>query len=168
MLRIMKILLVISVAAWGLLGAFGNFIDWSGTTGAVSATVSMASFDGGAADWRATTNPLVITAGAVLIPTLKLAAALLCLTGAWRMWMARAGDAATFATAKTWALAGCAVAVFLLFTGWIVIAETWFELWRSDGMRDVALGSAFRYGTMIGVIAIFVAGHDEQGHSLPS
>lgn len=161
MLRIMKILLILSVAVWGLIGAFGNLHDWNGTFSAVSATVSMTTFDGGSNDWRATDNPLVITMGAVLIPTLKLAAALLCLTGAWRMWMSRAADAAAFATAKTLALTGCALAVFMLFTGWIVIAETWFELWRSDAMRDAALGSAFRYGGMIALIALLVGAPDE-------
>ncbi len=161
MLRMMKILLVLSVAAWGLLGAFGNIADWNGTIGAVSATVSMSTFEGGSDSWRAITNPAIITAGAALIPTLKLMAALLCLTDAWRMWSQRAGDPPAFATAKSLALAGCAVAVFLLFAGWIVIAETWFELWRSDAMRDAALGSAFRYAGMIGVIALIVGAHDD-------
>ncbi len=161
MLRIMKILLVLSVAMWGLLGAFGNISDWSGTTGAVAAATSMSTFDGGSDDWRATTNPVVIIAGAVFIMLLKIITALLCLAGAWRMWTARTSDAAAFATAKTFALTGCAVAIFMLFTGWIVIAETWFELWRSDAMRDVALGAAFRYCGMIGLIALFVGGRDD-------
>lgn len=161
MLRRMKILLVLSVAAWGLLGAFGNVNDWRETTGAVSVTVSMATIDGGNNDWRATTSPAIIIVGAILIPALKLIAAILCLIGAWRMWCQRAGDNATFAKAKTMALAGCSVAIFLLFAGWIVIAETWFELWRSDVMRDAALGSAFRYAGMIGVIALIVGARDD-------
>ena len=59
------------------------------------------------------------------------------------------------------ALAGCGVAMFMLFTGWIVIAETWFEMWRSDVMRDVALNSAFRYCGMIGVMALFIGMTDD-------
>jgi hypothetical protein len=42
-----------------------------------------------------------------------------------------------------------------------VIAETWFEAWRSDLLRDVALNSAFRYCGMIGVIALFVGMREE-------
>ena len=161
MLRIIKIFLVLSVAAWGLVGAFGNIIDWSGTTGAVAAVTSMSTFEGGADDWRATTNPAVIIAGALFIMLSKTVAGLLCLAGAWRMLMARSGDAAGFAKAKTYALTGCAVAVFMLFGGFIVIAESWFELWRSDAMREGVLGSAFRYAGMIAVIALFVGMRDD-------
>ncbi|WP_425408078.1 DUF2165 domain-containing protein [Hyphococcus sp.] len=161
MLRIMKIVLVLTVAMWGLVGAFGNITDWEGTKGAIAATTSMSTFEGGAESWRATSNPAVIMAGAIFILTLKIMTGLLCLAGAWRMAAARKHDAAMFQHAKSLALTGCAVAVFLLFAGWIVIAESWFELWRSDVLRDVGLGSAFRYGGMIGVIGIFVGMPDE-------
>lgn len=161
MLRIMKIVLVLSVAAWALAGAFGNITDWGGTTGAVAATTSMATFEAGDYGWRATENPAVILAGAVFILTLKILAGVLCLAGAWRMVTARSGDAAAFQKAKALALTGCAVAMFMLFTGWIVIAETWFEAWRSDLLREQALQSAFRYCGMIGVIALFVGMRDE-------
>lgn len=159
MLRILKILLVLAVATWGLLGAFGNFHDWQGTKGAVAATLSMATFEGGD-DWRATASPALILAGALAIPALKLLTALLCLAGARRMWAARGGDTASFDAAKSLALAGCAVAVLMLFAGWIVIAETWFELWRSEAMREAALDAALRYGAFIGIIALFVGARD--------
>lgn len=161
MLRTIKIALIVSVALWALLGAFGNVTDWGGTTGAVAAATSMSTFDGGAESWRATTSPVINTVGAVFIVLFKIAAGLLCFAGAWRMWAARKGDAAAFQSAKALALTGCAVAVFMLFAGWIVIAETWFEMWRSDVMRDVALNSAFRYAGMIGVIALIVGSRDD-------
>jgi len=160
MLRAMKIVLVLSVAVFGLVGAFGNIDDWAGTKGAVAATTSMATFEGGAS-WRATSNPAVIVTGAVLIPLFKTIGALLCLAGAWLMWSARAAEAAAFAKAKTLALSGCMVFVFMLFAGWIVIAETWFELWRSDAMRSAALESAFRYAGFIGLIALIVGAREE-------
>ena len=96
MLRIFKILLVLSVASWGLLGAFGNILDWSGTTGAVTAATSMTTFDGGADNWRATSNPAIIIAGALAIVFFKSASAILCLIGAWQMWTVRAGEATAF------------------------------------------------------------------------
>jgi len=160
-LRISKIVMVALVALWALLGAFFNIHDWDGTIGAVSATTSMATFPGGADDWRATSNTLVVWIGAILIPLLKATAGILCLMGASKMWATRAQDAAAFARAKEPALAGCAVAMILLFGGWIVIAETWFELWRSDALRDIALQSAFRYGGMITLIALFVGARDD-------
>ena len=161
MLRFMKILLVLGVALWCLLGALGNLTDWSGTTSAVKTVISMATFEDGAAHWRATSNPVVITMGALFIMLYKTVAGLLCLEGARRMWGARANGAADFAKAKTFALTGCAVAVFMLFVGFSAIAETWFELWRSEAMREPVLASAFRYAGMVSLIAIFVGMHDE-------
>lgn len=161
MLRIVKIALVVGVAAWGVLGALGNLIHWEGTTGAVAAVTSMSTFEPVAASVRATSNPVIIWAGALFIMLSKVVAGLLCFAGAWRMWQARASDAAAFSGAKTLALTGCGVAVFMLFTGFIVIAETWYELWRSEVMLGPVLGSAFRYAALIGVIALFVAARKE-------
>lgn len=156
MLRLVKILLVASVAAWAFAGAFGNLTDWAGTSGAVEATTTMATFEGGADSWRATSNGGLILAGAIFIVVLKIASGLLCLAGVGQMAAARGADAVAFQRSKSLAIAGCALAVFMLFAGWIVIAETWFEAWRSDYLRDVALQSAFRYAGMIGVIALIV------------
>ncbi|GAC21150.1 DUF2165 family protein [Paraglaciecola arctica] len=44
----------------------------------------------------------------------------------------------------------------MLFGGFIIIAESWFELWRSESMLGPVLQSAFRYGGFIGFIALFV------------
>jgi predicted small integral membrane protein len=160
MLRITKILLVLSVVLWGLFGALGNIEDWGGTTGAVRAVASMSTFAGGAVGWRATTNPVVITGGALFIVLFKIATAGLCLAGAWRMWASRKGDADAFGAAKRLAVAGCAVAVLSLFGGWIVIGEGWFEFWRSDALRSAGDG-AFRYGGFIALIALMVASRDD-------
>jgi len=160
-LRITKIFLILGIASWALLGALGNIVDWGGTTGAVQAATSMSTFDPVPASGRATSSPVVVLLGAVSITLFKIATGVLCLVGAWQMWSARAADAADFATAKSWALTGCGVAMFMLFAGWIVIAETWYELWRSPAMLEPVLGSAFRYCGTIGVIALFVGAREE-------
>ena len=161
MLRITKIFLVITVALWGLIGAFHNVLDWSGTLGAVRAATSMATFEGGAESWQATSNPVVVWLGALFIMLSKLTAGVLCLKSAAGMWGARKQDATSFARAKSAALAGCAIAVIMLFGGFIVIAESWFELWRSDSMRHLVLDSAFRYAGLIALIALLVNTRDE-------
>lgn len=161
MLRMLKILLVLSVAAWGLIGGFMNILHWPETTGSVAAVTTMATFDGGAESWRATSNPIVILLGALFIATSKLTGGALCVYGTIKMVAARASSGAAFAHAKEAALAGCAVIVFMLFGGFIVIAEGWFDLWRSDAMRDPVLGSAFRYCAIIALIALFVASSED-------
>jgi len=161
MLRKAKTLLVVTVALWGFVGAFKNFTDWGGTMAAVSAVTSMVTIEAGATSWQATSNPAVIWLGALFIALSKVAVGVLCTIAALKMWQARASDAAAFAAAKQFALAGCATAVIMLFGGFIVIAESWFELWRSDVMRGPVLESAFRYGGMIALIGLFVATKDE-------
>lgn len=157
MLRTTKILLIVTVALWALAGAFQNIHDWDGTIGAVKAATSMATFEGGADSWQATSNPIVIWTGALFIMLSKVMAGVMCGIGALRMWQARESDMVTFATSKELALAGCAIAVIMLFGGFIVVAETWFELWRSEVMRGPVLDSSFRYGGMIMLISLFVA-----------
>jgi len=117
----------------------------------------MSTFEGGAQAWQATSNPLIMWLGAIFIAGSKIAAAGFCLLGAHRMFTERASDADTFAAAKEMALVGCGIAVFMLFAGFIVVAESWFEMWRSELLRVISLDSAFRYGGMIALIAIFVA-----------
>ena len=160
-MRITKIILVLTVSLWGFVGAFHNVADWSGTLGAVRAVTSMSSFDGGPGSWQATRNSALVWAGALFILTSKLVAAVLCLLGALRMFGARRRDSASFASAKQFALAGCAVAVIMLFGGFIVVAESWFELWRSESMRGPVLQSAFRYAGMIALIGLFVGMRDD-------
>jgi predicted small integral membrane protein len=161
MLRLTKIALIFAVVLWGLFGAIHNLMDWQGTQGAVTAATSMSTFEGGAESWQATSNSVVVLLGALFIMLSKLTAATLCSAGGWKMWQARNQSAADFNKAKELALAGCAVAVFMLFGGFVVIAETWFELWRSDVMRGPVLGSAFRYAGLIALIGIFVQAKDD-------
>lgn len=158
-LRLVKIALILAVGAWGAFGAMGNIVDWAGTVGSVEAVSSMARFSGGAEDWRATNSPIVIYAGAVFIVSFKSLSALLCGMGAVQMWRVRQAQASEFANAKSIAIAGCLVAVFGLFSGWIVIGEGWFEFWRDpgfDGLEGAGI-AAFRYGGFIGLIALLVA-----------
>ena len=156
-LRAVKALLVGAVALWGLLGVAQNLLDWTGTLGAVSAATSMSTFEGGADSWQATSNPVVAWLGALFIAGSKAATGVLCALAAMQMWRSRRGAETTFATARRMALVGCGIALFMLFAGFTVTAEIWFELWRSDALRGPVLESALRYAAMIGLIGLFVA-----------
>ena len=161
MLRIVKIGLVLSVVLWSFVGAFNNVVSWEVTLQAVTAATSMVTFEGGAESWQATSSSALVWMGALFIVLSKITAGILCLIGAQRMWQARAKDDVAFSASKEYALAGCAVAIIMLFGGFVVVAESWFELWRSDALRGPVLDSAFRYGGMIGLIALLVASKDD-------
>ncbi|PHS18140.1 MAG: hypothetical protein COA86_08320 [Kangiella sp.] len=161
MLPKIKILLIITVALWGFISAYQNLANWNGTIKAVLSTTSMTTFDDGESSFQATSNPIIIWMGAVFILVSKLTTGIMCSIGALRMWRAQAIDIASFESAKQIALAGCAISMFMLYGGFVVVAEGWFELWRSESMRGPVLESAFRYAGMIAFIAIFVASKDE-------
>ena len=158
-LRLTKICLVLAVAGWGVSGALGNLLDWAGTVGSVEAVSTMARFEGGSSDWRATQNPLIVYGGAIFIVAFKTACGLLCAVGAVQMWRSRRDDGGSFSASKQMAIAGCLIAVFGLFFGWIVVGEGWFEFWRDPGFGGLegAGLAAFRYGGFIGLIALLVA-----------
>ena len=161
MLRLAKVLLAFAVANWGIAAAVYNVTNWQDTIGPISFVSSMSTFEGGTESWQATSNMFVTWIGALFLVAAKAAAGALCATGGYRMWVAREASSEAFQSAKELALAGCALAIFMLFTAFIVVAETWFELWRSDVLRDSALDSAFRLGGFIGLIAIIISSRDE-------
>lgn len=160
MLRAVKILLVLSVAAWGYVGALHNFMDWQGTVGAVKAATSMVTFDGGAEKWQASSATWLVWLGALFIVMSKILTAVLCSMGGMHMWQQRKADSQAFQQAKAMALAGCGLAIFMLFFGFVVVAESWFELWRSEAMRGPVLDSALRYACLIALVAVFVGQKD--------
>lgn len=160
MTRNVKIALIFTVFLWGVFGTVYNVTNWGETTGAVLAVTSMSTFEGGADSWQATSNLLIVWIGALFIVLSKMVAGVLCGIGTWRMWEARREDGAAFAEAKQIAMAGCGVAVIMLFGGFIAIADNFYDLWRSDDMRPV-LDAAFRYGAMIALVGIFVGTTDE-------
>lgn len=149
--------MILTVALWGFVGAIHNLVDWDGTLGAIGAATSMVLIPEGADSWQATSNPIVIWTGSLFILLSKLATGMLCSIGAVGMWRANGSDNGAYCKAKNVALSGCAVAIIMLFGGFIVVAESWFELWRAESMLAPVLQSAFRYGGMIGLIALFVA-----------
>ena len=161
MIRMAKIGLIVVAALWGFVGALGNILDWNQALGSVAAVTSMATFEGGSESWQAMTSPVLSWLGALFIVSGKLGTGVLCMIGARQMWQSRDGDAANFTLAKQYALTGCAVGAIMLFGGFLVIGESWFELWRTEGPIRMALTDAFRYAGLLMLIAIFVGQRDE-------
>ena len=154
MLRISKIVLLLLVGLWGLIGGIGNFTQ-IGTGFDTVATVLNPQNVAGFASWQRIESPLIVWAAWSIIPLSKLVAAGLILFGSWQMWRARRNGADAFNHAKSLALVGCSIAIAMLFGGFIVAAETYFHLWQTE-LGALALPIAFRYIGCIALIAIFV------------
>ena len=160
MLMKAKAALIFMVAIWACSSALQNALDWQGTIGAVTATTSMVTIEGGESSWKATSQPLVAWLGALFILLFKVIAGSLCGFGGLQMWRQHNKDVGAFNKAKSIALTGCLVAIIMLFGGFIVVAEGWYELWRSESLRAPVIESAFRYACMISLVALIVATPD--------
>ena len=66
-----------------------------------------------------------------------------------------------FVEARQIGLAGCGIAVIMLFAGFIGIAENFFDLWRSADIGGSVLGGAYRYGGVMALIGILVGATDD-------
>ncbi len=155
-LRIIKIVLILLVVLWGLIGGIQNVIYAGAGFEAVAAVVSPdLTTMPGLASWQTIETPLLIWMAWAVIPLAKLGGAALCLGGAYSMWRSRSQDADSFQNSKSLALAGCGIILAMLFGGFIVSAETYFLLWQSE-LGGSVLPIAFRYIGCVGVVAIFV------------
>lgn len=162
MLMRAKAALIFMVAVWALSSALQNALDWQGTIGAVNTTTSMVTIEGGESSWKAISHPLLAWVGAFFILLFKVIAGALCGFGGLQMWRQHNSNIEAFNKAKNIALTGCIVAIVMLFGGFIVVAEGWFELWRSESLRAPVIESAFRYACMISLVALIVATPDNK------
>jgi predicted small integral membrane protein len=162
MLRIVKILMTAIVAVFGLLSGIFDLLNWSHTVAAVAMVTSMSTLQGGASSWQAVDSAPVNWLGAAWIIGGDLTAALLCAVSVARMWRTRNSVGAEFAAAKKLGLAGCGILAIMLFGGFIVLAEVWFQLYRSDVMRGPVLDTAYRYLGSILLIALFIGSKEPE------
>jgi predicted small integral membrane protein len=162
MLRIVKIVLIATVGAFGFISGIYDLMNWSTTVGTVGMVTSMSGWQGGNSSWQAVSSAPLSWLGAIWIIAGDLAAAVLCSMSVTRMWRARKATGAEFAAAKKLALAGCGIFAIMLFGGFTVLAEAWFELWRSDAMRGPVLDTAYRYLGSILLIALFVGSREPE------
>jgi predicted small integral membrane protein len=162
MLRIVKIVLVATVAAFVFISGIFDLLNWGSTVGYVGMVTSMTAWQGGAASWKAVSSAPLSWLGAIWIIGGDLAAAGLCGVSVARMWRARNASDGEFASAKKLALVGCGILAIMLFGGFNVLAEAWFELWRSDAMRGPVLDTVYRYLGSILLIAVFVASKEPE------
>lgn len=159
-MRLLKIVLIVLVGLWGLLGGIGNLVNYAGGHGAVVAVMARdgVPFPPGG-PFFAITQPVLTHLGYAVIWLGKLASALTCLWGAVRLWGARVAPAEAFNGAKAVALAGCGIALVMLFGGFVVAGEGYFAMWSSP-LGQLSSAAATQYITAIGLIALFVAVRD--------
>lgn len=154
-LRIAKTVLAGSAGVLILLVGINNILDYQANFEVVRHILSMDALPKDSAlTWRAITAPALHHAVYWFIIVTELAAALICLRGAWAMQAALNGSAAQFQAAKLAALLGLALAFWLYFFGFMAIGGEWFQMWRAGDFNMQQ--PAFRFIGMVGLLMIFI------------
>lgn len=154
-MRYLKIALIVFVALWGILGGTANLGGYQAGYQQVADVLAREGTLGPTGPFLAFSHPAFIHLGLSTIWLGKLISGALCLLGAWRMWVARSASAETFDAAKTVALAGCGVAILMLFGSFVTIGGVYFFMWQSE-TGQLSQQFAWGYISSIGMVALFV------------
>jgi len=158
-IRILKILLVLSIAGFGIAGFMSNMVDYTATREQVKQVLEMAPGTPGI-EWRSIHTEIAIDIGFALIYMTKLVMAFLCLICSFQMIKNINSDTETFQAAKHLGIVACAVGVIMFFIGFIVFTETYFEYWRVPILGVATHDFAFSYITMLSLFFIILAQKD--------
>jgi len=155
MLRTIKIILVLLVSLWGLLGGIGNLLGYARGLEQVEMVMAREGAFTAGGIFVPMTHPLLTHLGYAVIWVGKLLTGVLCLWGAITLWRLRQASGTDFHSAKQIALAGCGVALIALFGGFIVSGGVYFGMWSSE-LGALSHDFATQYIVCIGIIALFV------------
>ena len=160
LIRYMKIVLVVFVGLQGFLYVAGNTANWDAAVGAVGYVLSHqenAVYTNQI--FPSITSPALVTLALVLIITGEFLVGALSFKGAWDLWKVRKAGALDFNGAKTFAIAGPAMAMIVWFGGFIVIGGALFQMWQSP-VGSGSFQGAFIYGGVSALVLLFVSQPD--------
>ena len=153
--RLVKVVMVASVALFALVVAFDNMVDYGSNYEFVRHTLAMdTTFPGSALKWRAITHPAAWAIAYWLIILTEAALGLLLAFAALRLATTLQADARLFNSAKRYAVLGAGLGFLLWFTGFMVVGGEWFAMWQSKAWNGQQSAFYF-YMTLLAVI-IFV------------
>jgi predicted small integral membrane protein len=155
-LRLSRLSLVVGVALFFTLVAWGNIADYGSNFAFVQHVLSMdTTFQSPALMGRAITAPALHHAAYWLIIGWQILTAALCWGGAGRLWRARTASVGAYDAAKGVALLGLTAGFLLYAVGFVAVGGEWFAMWQSqtwNGQR-----SAHLFLTIIGAALLLLA-----------
>lgn len=158
-IRCSKALLTAAIAFFASLTAFGNVTDYGTNFAFVRHVLLMDTlFPDTAITYRAVNSPVAHHAAYVVIIAFEALTAVLCWTGAWRMYRSRHASAVRFNRDKSVAIVGLTLGFLVWQAGFMSIGGEWFGMWMSEQWNGVP--SAFRFFMTIGIVLIYVAQRD--------
>jgi predicted small integral membrane protein len=162
-LRLSKIVMCLSLAAFAFLVTFGNITDYGSNYAFVQHVLSMdTTFPGNALMYRAISSPFLWNLAYWLIILGEGITCILFLIASWRLWSVRNGSAAAFNAAKSGVAVAATMGFLVWFLGFMVIGGEWFAMWQSQTWNGQ--DAAFKFYVTILAVLIFV---NQPDHELP-
>jgi predicted small integral membrane protein len=159
--RLTRILVMAALALQISLVAFGNITDYGTNLAFVQHVLAMDTiFPDATIHYRAITSVPLQHAAYILIIAFETFAAVLCWSGAWRMWRSRRASAAQFQRSKGLAAAGLSVGLLIWLAGFMGIGGEWFGMWMSDHWNGIQ--SAFRLAILLLAALIYLERRDAE------
>lgn len=156
MVRYVKIVLVFSIGLFGLVGAATNFLSIPAVYSSIETVASMSRVPEPLRMPWATTSPVVVWGGVLLVIFGKLTAVFGGCFGGARMLKHVNAPNEEFEKAKEWAVAGCGLTFGLLILSFTVVSEASFFSFYSAPLESAG-AFAFRLSGSFALITLFVA-----------
>ena len=154
-IRIAKITMIVALAAYALIVAYDNIVDYGSNYEFVSHVLSMdTTFEGNQLKHRAISNETMWRAAYVMIIAVEALTSLLLALGALALVRRLRAPADIFNKAKVWSVAGLVVGFGLWFGGFLVIAGEYFAMWQSKDWN--AQQASFRFYVTVLAALIFL------------
>jgi len=154
--RIAKVLMIVALAAFALIVAYDNIIDYGSNYEFVRHVLSMdTTFGGSALKDRAITNETIWHAAYAVIITVEGVTGILLAVGALALLSRLTSSAEIFNRTKVWAVAGLAIGFGLWFVGFLVVAGEYFAMWQSKVWNGQE--AAFRITAVILGVLIYLS-----------
>jgi predicted small integral membrane protein len=159
--RLTKIAMIAALAAFALIVAIDNIIDYGSNYEFVKHVLSMdTTFPGNALRSRAIADETVWHAAYALIIAAEAATGLLLALAALVLLARLKSPAAIFNRGKIFAVAGLALGFCLWFFGFLVVAGEYFAMWQSKVWNGQE--AAFRITAVILGVLIYVSMPDDE------
>jgi predicted small integral membrane protein len=159
-LRLAKLLLTASLAAFAFIVAYDNVVDYDSNYEFVRHVLSMdTTFPSNALRTRAITSPALWNAAYIAIITTEALTALAFAKGAYDLLRNLRAPAQRFRAARHFTIIGATIAFLLWFTGFMVIGGEYFSMWQSaiwNGQQ-----AAFRFYVTVILVLIVVLQPDQ-------
>ena len=161
LIRLSKSVMVLAMAFFATLVAFGNITDYATNFAFVHHVFLMdTTFPGNGIMYRAIEQEWVHHAGYIGIIALETLTAVLCWVGGFKLLKARKTAPKVFRAAKSWAIAGLTLGFLTWQVAFMSVGGEWFGMWMSNQWNGV--NSAFRFFVTIILVLIYVVQPDSE------